>query len=107
MRTSRLFPLAVCSLGLLLAACGNDAPVANAERGGQGAGTADNTVQDSATAILQQANTPGNQDTTGAGANTVNGTLRGSLNHGEATRIKQPEPPRPGTGKVPGNAVSK
>jgi hypothetical protein len=63
-------------------------------------------VEDSAVNILPQVNLPAHEDTTRAGAPSMTGTLRDSLHHGEATGIKQPQPPRAEAVRRPGSPIS-
>ena len=102
MRTLRLLPVLLLSLALGSAACSEDAPAGNAEEGGMGAGRPETpgSVEadpNEAQEVLGTTGHPEQQDTGAAGARSMTGTLRDSLNDGEAIRgVNQPQPDRPG-----------
>jgi hypothetical protein len=85
MRTIRLIPVLALSLGVLASACGEDAP--------DSAGSAEIPPQEQEVLDASRIN----QDSTAAGAPSMTGTLRDSLNDGEAIPgVEQPQPDRPG-----------
>lgn len=99
MRTSKLMPVLALSLAIASAACSQDAPVAGAEEGGMGAGRPDTagSIEADPQEVLGTTGHPEQQDSTAAGAASMTGTLRDSLNDGEAIRgVNQPKPDRPG-----------
>ena len=102
MRTLKLIPVLLLTAALGSVACSEDAPAGNAEKGGMGAGRPETpgSVEgdpDEAQQVLGTTGHPEQQDSAAAGAPSMTGTLRDSLNDGEAIRgVNQPRPDRPG-----------
>lgn len=91
MRSNKPLSLLVCLVGLALAGCSEDVP--GADPGGQGAGRPEGSEEPAAN-ILQQNDLPTREDSSRAGAGGMTGTLRDSLNDGEAIP-SVPQPDRP------------
>ena len=97
MRTSKVIPVLALALTVASGACSQDAP--GSDPGGQGAGRPDTSgsVEASAQEVLGNTGHPERQDTSAAGAPSMTGALRDSLNDGEAIPgAQQPQPDRPG-----------